>query len=269
MDIILNIIKGIVLGIANVIPGVSGGTMAVVLGVYNKLIHSVNNFFKDIKGNFKFLFQIAIGLGIGVVLFSNIITILLKTYPQQTNFLFIGLILGTCPLLYKEASKEKVRPINYLWFILALALLIVMSILKPVNATATIIRTVTLGNCFKLISAGFVAALAMVLPGISGSFVLLLLGLYTSLTTAVKEFNIILLLVVTFGVVVGFLTMTKLVESLFHKFPQSAYCIILGLVLGSIFAIYPGFTFNSSGLFSILTLIIGISISFFIGKKEI
>lgn len=268
MNILSNIIKGMILGIANVIPGVSGGTMAVVLGIYNKLIHSVNNFFKDIKNNFKFLLEIAIGLGIGVVLFSNIITILLQKYPQQTNFLFIGLILGTCPLLYKEASKTKIKPINYMWFIVALSLLIAMSVFKHVDSTATIIRTVTLANSFKLILAGFIAAIAMVLPGISGSFVLLLLGLYTTLTTAVKEFNIALLLVVILGVVIGFLTMTKLVESLFNKFPQSAYCIILGLVLGSIFSIFPGFSFNISGFVSIITLIIGFLIAFLISKKE-
>lgn len=268
MKTILTIIKGMILGIANVIPGVSGGTMAVVLGLYDKLISSVNNIFKDFKNNFKFLLQIGVGVGLGVILFSNLISFLLGSYPRQTNFLFIGLILGTCPLLYKKASEKKVKPINYLWFVISFGILILMSIFKDIETTSNIIRNVTFSSAIPLILSGFVAAMAMVLPGISGSFVLLLLGLYNSLVTAVKEFNLPILLVVTIGVVLGFLTMTKVVETLFKKYPQTAYWIILGLVLGSVFAIYPGFSFDISGIISIVTLIIGFFIASFIGKQE-
>ncbi|SHK18975.1 putative membrane protein [Hathewaya proteolytica DSM 3090] len=269
MKILFNIIKGMVLGIANVIPGVSGGTMAVVLGIYDKIISSVNNLLKDFKNSVKFLAQIGIGVGLGVLLFSNIISFLLTNYPQQTNFLFIGLILGTCPLLYKKATEEKVKPINYLWFIIAFGILVLMSVFKDVGRdSSTIIRHVSIASVFPLILAGFVAAMAMVLPGISGSFVLLLLGLYNSLVIAVKEFNIVLLSVVTLGVILGFITMTKTVEALFKKYPQAAYWTILGLVLGSLFAIYPGFSFNLNGFTSILTLLIGFVIAYLIGKQE-
>ncbi|WP_051824022.1 undecaprenyl phosphate translocase family protein [Clostridium sulfidigenes] len=109
MENIFVILKGMVIGVSNVIPGVSGGTMAVVLGIYDKLISAVNSFFKDWKKNIFFLGEIAIGAGLGIILFSKLITNLLTNHPEPTNFFFIGLILGSFPMLYKRATKGKVK----------------------------------------------------------------------------------------------------------------------------------------------------------------
>ena len=108
MENIFVILKGMVIGISNVIPGVSGGTMAVVLGIYDKLISTINQFFKDWKKNIFFLGEIAIGAGLGIILFSKLITSLLTNNPEPTNFFFIGLILGSFPMLYRSETKVKV-----------------------------------------------------------------------------------------------------------------------------------------------------------------
>lgn len=269
MDIIRNLLKGVVIGVSNVIPGVSGGTMAVVFGIYDKLISSVTNFFKDFKKNILFLGTLAVGALIGIIAFSNIITLLLEKYPEQTNFFFIGLIVGTAPLLYKKATEVKVNKLNYIWCIVAFIVVSLMGIMGDPEKNSVIIRELSGVNILKIFLAGFVAAATMILPGVSGSFVLLLLGLYETMTTAVKEFNIPLLMVVAFGVLMGFLLMTKIIDTLFKKFPQTAYFTILGLVVGSVFAIYPGFTFSLGGIISIVCAVIGFGIAYLIGEKEV
>ena len=113
MNYIINALKGIVIGVSNVIPGVSGGTMAVVMGIYDKIIYSVNNFFKDIKKNILFLGSLGIGAVVGILLFTNLIDYLLKSYNEQTNFFFIGLILGTAPLLFKKATGFTSIKVSY------------------------------------------------------------------------------------------------------------------------------------------------------------
>lgn len=268
MDIFKNIIKGMVIGISNVIPGVSGGTMAVVLGIYDKLISAVNGFFKNWKKHIGFLIQIGIGAGLGIVLFSNLINILLADYAQPTCFFFIGLILGSFPMLYKRATKGKVRPVNYTWFLVTLALMIAMSMVSDKDMTSVAMTTLSLKSFISLFAAGFIAAAAMVLPGVSGSLVLLILGLYTTFTTAISDFNIPLLIVIALGVVAGILSMTKLIEALLRKFPQPTYFAICGLILGSIFPVYPGFSVGIIGIISIITCIFGFIITYILGKRE-
>lgn len=269
MDIIKNLLKGIVIGVSNVIPGVSGGTMAVVFGIYDKLMSSVTGFFKDFKKNTIFLGTLAVGAALGIIAFSNIITLLLEKCPEQTNFFFIGLIVGTAPLLYKKATETKVKSSNYIWCIIAFILVCLMGIMGNPETNTVIIRELSGINILKIFLAGFIAAATMILPGVSGSFVLLLLGLYETMTTAVKEFNIPLLMVVAIGVLVGFVLMTKIIDTVLKKYPQTAFFIILGLVLGSVFAIYPGFTFSLVGVVSIICFVVGFGIAYIIGEKEV
>lgn len=268
MDKILNIIKGMVIGVSNIIPGVSGGTMAVVFGIYDKLISSITNFFKDWKKNFAFLFQIALGAGLGIILFSKLLTYLLDIYPQQTNFFFIGLILGSVPILFKKATEKKVQPVNIIWLVVTFVLLVWMALSGEAEGSSTILTTLNLKSFISLALAGFVAAATMILPGVSGSFVLLLLGLYDTMLAAVSNFNIPLLFAGGIGALLGLVTMTKVIEAIFNKFPQTAYMAILGLILGSVFAIFPGFTFGVSGIVSIIACVIGFLVAYIIGKNE-
>lgn len=268
MKYIIDLLKGMVIGVSNIIPGVSGGTMAVVMGIYDKIIYSVNNFFKDIKKNILFLGILAIGAAIGILLFTNVIDYLIKNYNEQTNFFFIGLIIGTVPLLYKRATKTRIKGGNLTGLILGFVIVAALGILEKVNPEAAFLSAIFKPNAIGFFVAGFIAAATMILPGISGSFVLLLIGLYEPIIESVKSFHLINIGLVGTGVIVGFLLMTKLIERIFNKYPQTAYCIILGLVIGSVFVIYPGFTFGIMGIVSILTLILGFLVAYFIGKNE-
>ena len=268
MKYIINILKGMIIGISNIIPGVSGGTMAVVMGIYDKIIYSVNNFFKDIKKNILFLGSIIIGAGIGILLFTNLIDSLLKNYNEQTNFFFIGLIIGTIPLLYKRVTETKIKNANYIAFIIGFIIVAGLGIMQKANPETSFLSTIFKPNTLGFFIAGFIAAATMILPGISGSFVLLLIGLYEPIIEIIKNFDIFNIIVAGIGVVGGFLLMTKLIEGIFNKYPQTAYCIILGLVLGSVFVIYPGFTFGFMGIVSIVALIFGFLIAYIIGKNE-
>lgn len=268
MAIIKNFLIGIVIGISNVIPGVSGGTMAVVFGVYDKLISSVINFFKDWKKNIIFLGSLGVGAVAGILLFAKLIKFCLDTYPQQTNFFFIGLIIGTTPLMYKKSTKTKVNKLNILWAIIAFAIAFLMGFLKDPNIKGSLITTLSMTNSIKIFFGGFIAAAAMILPGISGSFMLLLLGLYDSIITAVTSFNIPVLFVLGIGILLGFLTMTKIIDILFKKYPQTAYFIILGLIIGSVYTIFPGISASIGTIISLFTFIIGFAIAYILGRNE-
>ena len=268
MDWIKNILIGIVVGVSNVIPGVSGGTMAVVFGIYDKAISSITNFFKDWKKNTRFLGTLACGAVLGILLFTNLIEFCLDNYPQQTNFLFIGLIVGTVPLLYNKVTETKLNKVNILWFVIAFAIAFAMAWIGDPESNGKIIENISGMNSVKLFGAGFIAAATMILPGVSGSFVLLLLGLYDSIITAVTTFNIPVIAVVGIGVVFGFLLMTKIIETLFRKYPQAAYCAILGLVIGSVYTIYPGFSFSLQGVVSVVTFVVGFGAAYLMGKSE-
>ena len=268
MKYIIDLLKGMVIGISNVIPGVSGGTMAVVMGIYDKIIYSVNNFFKDIKKNIVFLGTIGIGAVIGILLFTNVIDYLLKNFNEQTNFFFIGLIVGTVPLLYKKAMETKIKTGNLIGLIIGFAIVAGLGILEKVNPDAAFLSSIFKPNYIGFFVAGFIAAATMILPGISGSFVLLLIGLYEPIIGLIKTFDIVGIAVVGIGVLAGFLLMTKLIENIFNKYPQTAYCIICGLVIGSVFVIYPGFRFGIMGVVSIISLIIGFLIAYVISKSE-
>lgn len=276
MNIVKDLLKGMIIGGANVIPGVSGGTMAVVFGIYDKIIKSVTNFFKDWKKNIVFIGTLGVGAVLGILLFSLVLAGvesigfegLLNMYPEQTKFFFIGLIAGSIPIVYKQATKEKTNAINYVWLVIAFILVAAMGIIGEPTSNGNVISELNLQNGIMLLGAGFIAAATMILPGVSGSFVLLLMGLYDPILNAVSTFNIPVLAVVAVGVLLGFLTMTKLIETLFNKYPQTAYFTILGLVAGSLIAIFPGFTFGFMGIVSILMAAIGFAVSYGMGKLE-
>ena len=144
-----------------------------------------------------------------------------------------------------------------------------LGLIEKINPDAAFLSSIFKPNAIGFFVAGFIAAATMILPGISGSFMLLLIGLYEPIIEIVKNFDIVNMAIVGVGVVGGFLLMTKLIEKIFIKYPQTAFCIIFGLVIGSVFVIYPGFTFGLMGIVSIIFLIVGFVIAYVIGKNEI
>lgn len=263
MGDVKNLFYGILLGVSNIIPGVSAGTVAVILGIYNTLINSISGILKNFKVNFRFLFFIGIGVLIGIIGLSNIMDNLLEKYPWQMSYLFMGLIAGSIVILFKEAMSFKPKKIHFVYFLITFLILVGMKFINP-STDVVIISELNLKTILILVLSGFLASSSMILPGISGSFVLVLLGIYNSIISAVSHFQIKILIPFGVGVVLGFVVMVKLIEYMLKKFKVQSYMAILGLVVGSIVSIFPGFEFSSIGISCIITFIFGFLISLFL-----
>ena len=263
-----NILNGVVLGLSNIIPGVSAGTMLVVLGIYDKLIKSISTIFCKFKENFRFLFFLGLGILLGILLFSNILSYFLDRYPWQMNYLFMGLILGTFGILFKTVKDFNPNKLSYTFFLITFLILIGIRFMDISIYSRDIIDELSLRNAIMLFASGFVAASAMVIPGLSGSFILIVFGVYNSIIVAVSELNILILIPFGVGVILGFLCMIRVIEYLLKAFKIQTYMGILGLVTGSLVLIFPGFEFSMVGLTCILSLILGFAISYFMCKID-
>ena len=271
MNWIFYIICGMIVGIANIIPGVSGGTMAVVLNIYDRLIASVSNLRKEFKKSIAFLLPIAIGAGSGIVAFSKLIEFLLIHYPLATNFFFIGLILGSIPMIFKRATEDKFKPVSLIPFLLFLAGMLVLSSFSGGAMSGEIAPELTTGLFFKLVVCSAIAAAAMILPGVSGSMVMVILGTYNTVLTAISSMNLLILIPVLIGVLIGILGGAKIIDICLKKFPQATFFAILGLILGSIYPLVAnaGFSFSGEGIVAICMLLVAMAISLAFSSEKL
>jgi putative membrane protein len=264
-----NIFRGMLMGISDVVPGVSGGTIAFILGIYDRLIEAISGFFsKEWAKHLRFLLPLGVGMVAALLLFSHIIDFLIHTYPQQTQFLFLGLIIGVLPLLAKESQMTTTfTKRHYLALIIPLLLVASMAFLQ--ESTRPVIETLTVGAAISLFFAGWLASMSMLLPGISGSLVLLILGFYTTAISALKSFNIPIILVIGAGVAAGFILSSKAIKYLLIHYPKLTFAAIIGLVMGSTAVVFPGFSASMLvNAVSILTFIIGVIIVQFIARTN-
>ena len=252
MNFIKNFFKGVAMSISQIVPGVSGGTIAMILGIYDKLLHSVNNIFKDFKNQYRILLQVGIGAVVGILLFSNIVKTLFDNYPIPIGYLFIGVILGGAPLMYRKATVKGINKKSLLYLVLGILIVLMMG--SPNNDASAIITSLNLFNFIWLFIGGVVVAVALILPGISGSFMLYILGLYNTVITAVVKFNIPILIPIVLGGIVGTLLTARIIEVLLNKFPEQTYILIFGCILGSVFSVFPGV----DGLSTLIGIILGI-----------
>lgn len=268
MNHIKNILIGMILGIANVIPGVSAGTMAVSLGIYDKLLDAISIKKEKLKENFPFLISLAIGVATGILLFSNAITYLNNHHSIETSFAFIGIIIGSIPMVWRNIAKEgKVKHTRWIPCIITLAIMLMMTFISGNSSDQVVMTSVNLLESIWLILAGAISAFAMIIPGISGSFIMLTLGVYTTTIAAISDMNLAILIPVGIGVLIGLIGGTKIVKILLDKHRQTTYLAILGLVVGSIFTLYPGFDFSVTGIIAIGLMIIGAYISYYFSDK--
>lgn len=237
---LINFIKGFILGIANVIPGVSGGTMAVSMGLYELILSSIGNFFKDIKGNFIKLLPIILGILVAIVSTSKLVTYALTNYKAQTLCLFIGLIFGGVSLIMRKI-KGKGSKTNYLIFFVIFFFVISLNFLKTGLIEISFTNMGIIGYLLLLL-IGFVASSAMVIPGISGSFILMVLGYYDKIiytVSTITDFsklgsNLLILVPFGIGVIIGIVFMAKLITNLIKKYETKTYFAIMGFVLSSV-----------------------------------
>lgn len=280
MKTIKSILKGMVIGIANIIPGVSGGTMMVAMGIYDKLIHCITHLFKEFKKSVLFLIPIAIGMGIAVVGGSLGIEMLFEKFPVQTNLLFIGLILGGLPAIWKKVKGNSIRGGHILAFLVFFVLVAGLALLGEREGNAADL-SLSLISIIKLFGVGVIAAATMVIPGVSGSMMLLLMGYYNPILTAINDFlralvafdmngiltGIGILLPFGIGVIVGIFAIAKVIEFVFNKFPLYAYWAIIGLIVASPIAIVAMGSFPALTVINVLTGIVALALGFFVAMK--
>ncbi|MBQ2639413.1 MAG: DUF368 domain-containing protein [Bacilli bacterium] len=273
-DKLILVIKGFFFGIANIIPGVSGGTIAITMGVYEEMIDIISHFFKDLRKSLNFLIPFGIGAIISILVMSKLISFCLDKYPFPTTLFFMGLIIGGIPLLTKKVKNSKIKPINIILFLLTFSLIIGMAFMKEGNNVVSL-SNMNMGMYIILFLVGMIAAATMVIPGVSGSFVLMLLGFYKPIVNTVSKLtdfsllgnNLAILIPFGLGVVMGIVLVAKVLEYLFNHYEVSTYYAILGFIIASIFTLgYSLFGVNIS-IIQVLIGIILFIISTFIGYK--
>ncbi|CAI9394081.1 MULTISPECIES: DUF368 domain-containing protein [Bacillaceae] len=265
-----NLYRGFIMGISDLIPGVSGGTIAVILGIYDRLLDAISGFFsKRWKEQLGFLIPLAVGMGTALLLLSRLIEFLLENYHEPTQFFFIGLIIGVIPLMLKQAQpKKNFGSRHYIILALAAILIASMAFLNPEKTTEPI-TSLSLLSVIGLFFSGWLASMAMLLPGISGSFILLLLGVYSTAINALSTLNIPVILVIGLGAVVGFIGSSKGIKYSLSHFPHITYAIIIGLILGSLFVVFPGMVTGITTLiFCLITFILGLSVTMLFGSEK-
>lgn len=258
-------IKGIVLGVAFVIPGVSGGTLAVLLGIYEELIEAASNFYKNMV-NFKkyFMYLLPIGLGIifSVAVFAKLIKFGLEKSPIITILIFLGMIIGGIPALVRNVKGTKINLKDMTLMLVGLIIVISMLIFHKSNSNV-VLTNMSITGYITLFLVGAIAAVTMVVPGISGSFTLMLIGYYEPILNLVNDItsfknlgpNLILTFIFMLGVFIGIIFISKIIEWCLKHYKRETYYAIIGFVLSSIISvIYEVSKFP----FNLTHLIIGI-----------
>ena len=277
---IKSILKGMVIGIANIVPGVSGGTMMVSMGIYDKLIHCITHLFSEFKKSVAFLFPIAIGMVIAVAGSAVGLSWLFEHFPIQTNLLFVGLILGGLPAIWKNVKGNSMKVGHIIAALLFFGMVVGLAAMGEAEGAAADL-SFRLSSVLILFVVGVVAAATMVIPGVSGSMILMLMGFYHPVLNAIKDFvtacihldfNGILtgcgiLIPFGLGVVAGVFGIAKLVEIIFEKYPMYAYWAIIGLIVASPIAILLMGTFPAVTVVSAVTGVIALAAGVMIAMK--
>ena len=283
-NLINQLLRGIVIGVANIIPGVSGGTMMVSMGIYDTLIHCITHLFKEFKKSIKTLLPYAVGMLVGIVALASVIDWGLENYPLPTNTLFIGLILGGLGPLLKKVERKKINAAAVIAFIALFALIIWLGIQRKDSIQNAESIDMNVLQMLIMVFIGMIASATMIIPGVSGSLVLMLLGYYKPVVNALStvkdglfsmDFSllgqpVLMLLPFLIGIVLGIFGVAKLIEWLTARYPTATYCGVLGLVVASPISLLiqtdmSGVTFVTM-LISLLTLAAGFTGAYLLAK---
>ncbi len=267
------LINGFLMGIAAIIPGVSSGTVAVLLKFYDRLIESVDHIIRFKRQYFvsSLIFVILIYGGNFIALFTlaGPMELLLLEYPNHMSLLFMGLLIGSIPLIIKKVHEKELKPFKHIGLVLAFSVsvlsLVLLNIFTPDQSVAEPITTLTLSNTFLIFITGFVASATAIIPGISGSMVQLAIGMYPTFVNALAVINIPILMVLFGGMLLGLIVAARGIAYLLKHYYHLTYMIILGLLIGSIVQILPNFDASISileGLSYGLALLIGFILAF-------
>ena len=258
-----NFLKGIIVGIGGIAPGLSGSVLLVIFGLYQKTVNAIGTLFKDFKKNILFLIPLFLGFGVGVIIFSKIVDYFLNNFEMYTRFAFLGLVIGTIPLFYKEVKKEG---FNKKYYILIIAAAICGFSLFFVNKD--FFPQVTDPNLFQSVILGVAVAGSSIVPGVDSAVILSSLGLYELYVSSLASLNFSILIPAGVGLVVGALVISFIINKLIKRFYTATFSIIFGLFL----SIIPNVLnesckigFNAQSVIAIIIAIIGFGVSYFLG----
>lgn len=285
MRFLLKLLKGALIGIAVVIPGVSGGSMAMSMGIYTQII----DFFSAGKGASKHgrvLLPYGIGVLIGVGVFSYFIDLMFQLFPLQTACAFVGMIVGALPMLLRKVKGTPFRFTHLLLMLGTAAVIVTLTVVSQQSGSASTL-TPTVPHALLALGLGFVSAATMTVPGLSGSMLLILLGYFEPMLQYVNGFTgalfrldfpalferAVILIPFTLGVVVGIICMARLVRILLRRYPLSTYYGIIGLVLASPFTVFYQQRFMQANAGTLLSGILFIGAGFLLamllgGRKD-
>ncbi|MBU0997161.1 MAG: DUF368 domain-containing protein [Firmicutes bacterium] len=242
------LLKGFIIGIAFIIPGVSGGTLAIYLGIYDKLLHSIGHVFKEFKKSVSFLLPVFLGIAISIVALAKVLGFFIEKNSFVTLCFFIGLIIGGIPHLFKEVHHKPVNISSIISFVVAFALVLLLMIFKLQNDQAGMsVFEMNAVNILVLVLLGMVASTTMIIPGISGSALLMVLGFYTAIVTNVvgnildfSNLSYHLYVIIPFGIgaAIGIVVFSKAIEFSLRRFKSQTYYAIIGFIMASIIVIF-------------------------------
>lgn len=265
MNFIKNIIMGVFIGAGAIIPGVSSGVICVILGIYEKLLDSVLSIFKNFKENIKFLLPIGIGAICGMVLLGNTLKFLFYAYPVQISFIFIGLVMGSIPVLFKETEKKEEFKLKNIWFMF---FSMIFGIAMVIAENRIAISSNTEFSFMYLVLVGICMSIGVVVPGVSSTVILMLLGVYSAYLTSVAEIYLPVLIPIGIGLALGSLISMKIIKYLLDNYYIQTFYSIIGFTIGSVFVLYPGISFDLTGLISVLCFFLGWTITGLLNWKQ-
>lgn len=249
--------KGMAIGIANVIPGVSGGTIAVIVGAYETIIEAIAMFTKRPIWALRSIWKYLVGIMLGLAFAVFVISFLYEKAPIMTAFLFIGLIVGSIPMLARPVKFENLTSKE--WLIFSAMILLVASI-PFINSEQVVLLLLSPNNLIIMFLLGLVAATTMIIPGISGSMILMVFGYYEVILDVVKHFyvwqNILLIGAFGFGGLVGIIVFARFIRYLLARKPTLALSAILGLVVASPIPIISYLNFTGIGQIELIVALI-------------
>ena len=273
MDFIKDILRGMLIGVANVIPGVSGGTMAVSMGIYDKIINAITNLKKEFKKSFVTLLPYGIGIIIGVIGLAFLIEMLFEKYQLPTVACFLGLILGGLPVIVKKVENEKFKFTHLVSFVLFVSVIVFLTLFSTADVTSHDIPF-GMASIILMMFLGFISAGTMVIPGVSGSMILMMLGYYEMIIQTINQFikavtNMNLVVIIEtckilipfgIGVLIGIVIIAKIINKLLRKYPNATHWGIIGLIVASPFAIL--YSVNMVGISPTTWIISAITFAF-------
>lgn len=277
---IIIFLKGMILGSAMIIPGVSGGTLAISLGLYERIINTISHFFKDFKNNLLFIINLGLGVLASLILGALILNYTFEHAPIPTILFFIGLLIGSIPSLIKKVDlRDTLKISNIFFFLLGISVVLGVYLFKGTN-DVIFSNGFNLIQSIKLVLIGVVAAATLVVPGISGSFMLMILGYYEPILKVISDLikfnnitnNLIILIPFGIGVVIGVIVIAKIIEYLFKKHETKTYYAIIGFLVASIIEIFISlFSYKTNVIqiiISIILFILGLLLTLKVFKSE-